>query len=213
MLLDIELPIYYAVVFENDSASVKKYDILPEIGHVIEISPRDDDGRGNGHYPVRFFVNGMLSSWETDCLKVVKMSAGYNWTDIQVSFDIEDKRGCKVTIIGEHGRFNLEEGIVSLMHIWGWCKKFHYADTINVYNKYDVFLSLNRIYQSEKWISERLFISFKRKLMEIDEYIKSTILICMEYGYTSDIEYLQGVRNELKQKLWDYQLTPKEENN
>ena len=47
-------------------------------------------------------------------------------------------------------------------------------------------------------------------MMKIDEYIKSTILSCMENGYTIDIEYLQEVRNALKQKLWDFQLEPEE---
>ena len=205
-LLEIENPIYYAVSFDGDAASVKRHDTLPDTGYVIEISPRDDDGRGNGCYPVRFFVNGCLSSWKTECFEVVKMCTGYSWTDITVCFTIKDKRGGEFDLIGEHGRFDFEEGIVSLMQKWAWCRQFHFSDTLQVYKKRESLLFFLKFDKSEKWMSEKRFISFKKDVMKIDEYIKSTILSCMENGYTTDIEYLQGVRNELKQKLWDIQL-------
>ena len=209
MLLDIETPIYYAVDFMENSASIKTYETLPKHGHVIEISPREDN-RGNGYYPVRLFVDGSLTSWKTDYLEVVKMHIAYNWSDVTVSFDIKDKRGSEVTIIGSHSRFNIEEGIVSLMQKWAWCRKFHFTHTIKVYKDYSTFLYLVKSYKADKWISENLFISFKRDLMKIDEYIKSTILSCLECGYNTDIEDMQEVRNELKKQLWDFQLEPKE---
>lgn len=37
-LLKIENPIYYAVSFDGDAASVKRHDTLPDTGYVIEIS-------------------------------------------------------------------------------------------------------------------------------------------------------------------------------
>ena len=205
-LLKIEKPIYYAVSFDGDAASVKRHDTLPEMGHVIEISPREDDGKGNGYYPVRFFVNGCLSSWKTECFEVVKMCTGYSWTDIKVCFTIKDKRGGEIDLMGEHERFNLEEGIVSLMQKWAWCRQFHFTDTLQVYRDRQTLLFVLKFDEAEKWMSEKRFISFKKDVMKIDEYIKSTILSCMECGYTTDIEYLQGVRTELKQKLWDIQL-------
>lgn len=61
-----------------------------------------------------------------------------------------------------------------------------------------------------KWVSQWKFISLKEECMKMDEYIKSTILACLENNYTTDIEYLQEVRNALKQKLWDFQLEPEE---
>lgn len=61
-----------------------------------------------------------------------------------------------------------------------------------------------------KWLEEWKFLSLKKDCMKLDEYIKSTILDCLENGYTTDIEYLQAVRNELKNKLWNVQLKPKE---
>lgn len=210
MARNFKYPIYYAVDFEENSANIQTYDTLPEKGHVIEICSKDDDGRGNGDFPVRFYVDGQLSSWKTDFLKVTEMKAGYTWQDISIYFVIRDKRGDEVKLIGNHSRFNLEEGIISLMQKWADCKKFHFTDTIKVYNEYHLFTRRIIFFKAEKWISESLLVSFKRDMMKIDEYIKSTILSCMENGYTIDIEYLQEVRNALKQKLWDFQLEPEE---
>ena len=61
-----------------------------------------------------------------------------------------------------------------------------------------------------KWVPQWKFIGLKEECMKMDEYIKSTILACLENGYRIDIEYLQEVRNALKQKLWDFQLEPEE---
>lgn len=201
MAIQIEEPIYYAVEFNEDSTCVKSYESLPEKGYAIEIAPNEEN-RGNGYYPTRFFIDGKLTHWGTEDLEIININTSYNWQDLNLSFEIQDNKGNRSYLNGKHSRFNLEEGIVSLMQRWNFCRKFHFADTIRVFQDFDYLARNNQ----DKWIEEWKFLSLKKDCMKLDEYIKSTILACLENGYVTDIEYLQQVRNELKDKLWDIHL-------
>lgn len=207
MIKVINKRVYYSVDFSIDSASINVYDTLPEKGYAIEIHPKEDVN-GNGHYPVRLYVDGKVAPWKTEFFEIEELVTTYNWQGQDVYFIIRDKNGTQTRLYGMFHRNDFVSSLNSLIQRWSICRKFHFCETIDIFGNYEQLKTdypYNRLEQS--W-----FVVFKSRCMEIDASIKSAIALCCDKGVITDVEFMHEVQGFLKNKLWDIQMLPDNNN-